>query len=307
MNTKISTPTLNESDKPSTGLCYQGLPDDGILNLGREFRSHWRTATDDSELSLFCFRRFRTGHLLNLRFLENEITRVDHEIYQAGLQIEIDPGSKDKVGLRNATRDANVLPIEEIITRTRLQELRALLKEYDDTIISFNKIMNLQTIALSDSNWLSSLRTDINNQETFKTRLLRVDLPPSTQRDPVRYFLHRWLRKLWFQSRVKTPNPEATTPNFQGYRNSIRIADILARFIFALLAGAFLIVPLVVLSYQLSLQSHLVTVSICILAFSILLSLVSQASNQETVMAVAAYAAVLVVFVASTPTNTPSQ
>ncbi|TVY18333.1 hypothetical protein LARI1_G004143 [Lachnellula arida] len=228
-------------------------------------------------------------------------------MYQAGLQVEIDPESEDKLWLRNATKDANVLPIEDIITRTRLQELRALLKEYDDTIISFNKVMNLQTIALSDSNWLSSLRTDINNQETFKTRLLRLDLPPSTQRDPVRYLLHRWLRKLWFKSRVKTPNPEATAPNFQGYRNSIRIADILARLVFALSAGAFMIGPLVLLSYQMSLQSHLATVSIWILLFSFVLSLVTQASNQETVMAVAAYAAVLVVFVASTPTNTPSQ
>jgi hypothetical protein len=55
---------------------------------------------------------------------------VDHEIYQAGLQIEIDPESKDKIGLRTATRDVNVPPIEEVITRSKLLELRALLKEY---------------------------------------------------------------------------------------------------------------------------------------------------------------------------------
>jgi hypothetical protein len=120
--------------------------------------------------------------------------------------------------------------------------------------------MNMQTIALSDSNWLSSLRTDINHQETFKTKLLRLDLPPSTKRDPIRYFHHRWLRKLWFKARIKSLNPEATIPNFQGYRNTVLIADILTRFIFGLLAGAFLIIPLVVLSYQMSLQSHLATV-----------------------------------------------
>lgn len=130
MNTKTNASILNESAQSSPGLCQQGLQDNENRLLGREFRSHWRTATNDSELSLFCFRRFRTAHLLNLRFLENEITRVDHEIYQAGLQVEIDPESEDKLWLRNATKDANVLPIEDIITRTRLQELRALLKEY---------------------------------------------------------------------------------------------------------------------------------------------------------------------------------
>lgn len=176
----------------------------------------------------------------------------------------------------------------------------------DNAVLAFNNIMNLQTIALSDSEWLSSLPNNISMQETFKTRLLRLDLPPSTQRDAIRYFLHRWIRKLWFEARVKGSSLEddSTAPNSQGYRNTIRIADIAARFIFALLAGVFFIVPLVVLSYQTSLRSHLVTVSICIVVFSFLLSLISQASNQETLMAVAAYAAVLVVFVASTPAPT---
>lgn len=86
----------------------------------------------------------------------------------------------------------------------------------DNAVLAFNNIMNLQTIALSDSEWLSSLPNNISMQETFKTRLLRLDLPPSTQRDAIRYFLHRWIRKLWFEARVKGSSLEdnSTAPNW---------------------------------------------------------------------------------------------
>lgn len=108
------------------------MQENDAKRLAKDFRSHWRTATDDNELSLFSFRRYRTSHLINLRFLENEVERVTHEIYQAGLQVEIKEECKKKLGLQYATRNPNTQPIEEVITRPKILELRALMKEYGE-------------------------------------------------------------------------------------------------------------------------------------------------------------------------------
>ncbi|TEY29168.1 hypothetical protein BOTCAL_0965g00040 [Botryotinia calthae] len=279
------------------------------LELADNFRTYWKSATDGNNLSLFCFRRYRSIHLVNLRFLEDEIAKLDREIYQAGLQLDIEPGSKDRMKLRSATRDKEVPSIEQTITKPCVLKLRELLKEYDTTIIRFNQIMNMQTIALSDSTWLSHLRKDISKEEMYRTKLLRIDLPPA-QRDPIRHILHRCLRKFWYTKRAKLPNLEApplstppstppSAPDFQSHQNTITITDFVARFLIACIAGAFLIFPLFILSFQEDLNNRLLTISLCIIVFAFLLSLISQASNQTVLEASAAYAAVLSVFVSS--------
>ncbi|KAF7924404.1 uncharacterized protein EAE98_007455 [Botrytis deweyae] len=272
--------------------------------LVREFRTHWSTSTDDNELSLFSFRRFRTSHLINLRFLEDEIAKVDREIYQAGLQMGIDAQRKDLLGLRSARRDADVAPIEETITQENVRKLRRLLREYDEAILNFNNISRLQTIALSDCGRLSAIRDDITIKEMYKTRLMRVDLAPADS-DPIRRALHRCLRKFWYAKRVNFPNLESlerspmTSGVSQRYQNTITIADIMARFLFACVAGASLVFPLVILSYQERLHTRLLTISLCIIVFAIVVSLAAPASNQAVMGTAAAYAAVLSVYVST--------
>lgn len=120
MNPQPSTPKLTHANPRPENM------------LARDFRTHWSSSTDDNELSLFSYRRFRSSHLINLRFLEAEISKIDREIYQAGLQLGIDAERKDILGLRSATRDANVPSIEETITQEKILELRRLLKEYGE-------------------------------------------------------------------------------------------------------------------------------------------------------------------------------
>jgi lipopolysaccharide export LptBFGC system permease protein LptF len=73
----------------------------------------------------------------------------------------------------------------------------------------------------------------------------------------------------------------------------------LARFFVALVSVCLLIAPVAVLSYQSTRKVHLITLAVSTCVFSFLLSFVSsKASLQETVVAVAGYSAVLVVFVA---------
>lgn len=185
----------------------------------------------------------------------------------------------------------------------------------DDALTSFNQIMLMETFALADNTWQSSLRSDLNPYETYKTRLVRVDLPcPSGSRDLLRHYLRKGLRIFWFfichggsnnESQPHTPYASATKIESnnakRSFQNTARLADFLTRFIIAVLSGGLLVVPLIFLSKQTSSEAQLVLVSIFIVTFSLLVSLLSKASNQETMAASAAYAAVLVVFIANTP------
>lgn len=108
-----------------------------MANLGEaprqvadKFRQHWQIATDDNNLTLHGFRRFKTAHLLSLRFLEDEIAQIDHEIYQAGLSLTTDYSPCDRLGLKHSKRDASVPAVELTITRELVLQLRGLLKQY---------------------------------------------------------------------------------------------------------------------------------------------------------------------------------
>ncbi|KAK5633653.1 hypothetical protein RRF57_009367 [Xylaria bambusicola] len=98
--------------------------------LRQKFIQHWQRATDCNNISLHGFRRFKTIHLLNLRFLEDEIAGLDHGIYQAGLSLGHDPSSSDRLGLRYGKKDENAPQLDETITQETISRLRSLLKEY---------------------------------------------------------------------------------------------------------------------------------------------------------------------------------
>lgn len=71
-----------------------------------------------------------------------------------------------------------------------------------------------------------------------------------------------------------------------------------ARFIVAFLGGASLLVPMLVMSLpKVTLTKSLVTTSVAVLLFAVVLSFVFKPGNAETVVGTATYAAVLVVFV----------
>jgi hypothetical protein len=94
------------------------------------FRTAWSASTADNNLTLHGFRRFKTTHLLNLRFLEDEIAQMDHTLYQAGLSLNLSPSSADRLGLRHSKRDPSIPKIDEVVTPEFMLRLRDLLKQY---------------------------------------------------------------------------------------------------------------------------------------------------------------------------------
>lgn len=99
------------------------------------FSTVWREITSDNHLTLFGFRRYRTAHLLNLRFLEAEINEIDHDLYQAGLQLDqpLDRAHTiDRLGLKQAKIDSKRVRIEEVANEALIMRLRRLIKEYGE-------------------------------------------------------------------------------------------------------------------------------------------------------------------------------
>jgi hypothetical protein len=57
------------------------LPSEPPNPVAELFCKLWPRITSDDNLTLHGFRRFKTTHLLNLRFLEEEIAELDHVVY----------------------------------------------------------------------------------------------------------------------------------------------------------------------------------------------------------------------------------
>ena len=80
-------------------------------------------------------------------------------------------------------------------------------------------------------------------------------------------------------------------------RSISRWVDMLARFILACISGASLIGPMLIMSLGPSKNKSLITVSVAVFLFCLILSLVLRLKNPDFLVATGAYTAVLVVFV----------
>lgn len=118
----------NHDDTPQNSL--KERLDTGKSDNYRLFEKIWASSTEDNNLTLHGFRRFKTTHLFNLRLLEEEIDRIDHQIYQAGLKLGMDPTPVDRLGLRHCKKDEHSLSPEEVMDERRIQKLRDLLNQY---------------------------------------------------------------------------------------------------------------------------------------------------------------------------------
>ena len=172
--------------------------------------------------------------------------------------------------------------------------------------------MRMETFSLAENTHQCLARPDLHAYEKFKTRMVRVDLPlRQYSRDPIQHFLRKGLRRFWYtlnlwklrtedeeQGQRDTLNSTITAWD-RTYQNTARLAEAASRFTIGMLAGAALVVPLSILASQDSQRDRLLVVVFCVCIFCFLLSLLSKASNYETMAAAAAYAAVLTVFISN--------
>ncbi|KAI9700483.1 MAG: hypothetical protein M1820_006782 [Bogoriella megaspora] len=277
------------------------------LELGGKFAKNWQASTDDNNLTLHGFRRFKVAHLLNLRFLEDEIDELNDTIYQMGLNLGIDPSPSDRLGLRHAKKDSDAPSPNEAIIRQFVVKLRDLIKQYDDALAAFNNIMAMETFSLIDDEKHASLYRNLSIQERYRTRLVRADLGSRAKVDPFQRRVHNLLRKFqyWKLSRKPENDPESIKSRAEGhqwsYQNTVLVSAIVGRFVVTAITIIFLVVPLAVLSQNVSKQVQLAVISVCIVLFAALVSTMLRISNAELMVVSAAYAAVLSVFISNVP------
>ena len=111
-------------------MATDAAPAQRPADLVRDFARLWRVSAADNNITLYGFRRFKTAHLVNLRFLEAEVAELDHKIYQAGLSLNSPPSPTDRLGLKHCVRDGVVPPNEDVITRELVLKLRDLMRDY---------------------------------------------------------------------------------------------------------------------------------------------------------------------------------
>jgi hypothetical protein len=131
-----STPSQNiySSEKmPQSSLGT--MVSDGKLEACKLFEKVWALSTEDNNIALYGFRRFKTIHLMNLRLLEDEIDRIDHQIYQAGLKLTVGSAPADRLGLKHCKKDEHALRPEEAISEPLISRLRNLLQQYGRCVL----------------------------------------------------------------------------------------------------------------------------------------------------------------------------
>jgi hypothetical protein len=79
-----------------------------------------------------------------------------------------------------------------------------------------------------------------------------------------------------------------------------RFGEVLARFIVAMVGALFVLVPIYIMAIDTSRTKNLVTTTVAVVLFAVVCSIALRTSNDQTLVATAAYAAVLVVFVGLT-------
>ncbi|KAK8002323.1 hypothetical protein PG989_002042 [Apiospora arundinis] len=263
----------------------------------------WPRVTDDSNLTLHSFRRFKTTHLLNLRFLEEEIAELDHVIYQAGLRLGHERSAQDRLGLKHSYIDPHPPPLEDTITRELVLKLRDLLQQYDEGLASFGRIMAMETISLLDVEKQASSQSHLSLFEKYNTRLIRIDVGTRSRADPFQRWLHKKLRafRYWRISKGQdSPGSFMTLPKgVWPYQNTVLIASVAGRIVTTLIVALFLITPLAVLSAGSIAGNRLAVICLFVALFSIVVGATLKVSSYEMMAASAAYAAVIAVFVSS--------
>ncbi|KAI9148796.1 hypothetical protein HJFPF1_10838 [Paramyrothecium foliicola] len=269
----------------------------------KQFRELWPRVTADSNVTLHGFRRFKTTHLLNLRFLEQEIAELDHTIYQAGLGLGHEPSSWDRLGLKHCKLDDSPPPAEKVITRELVLKLRTLLQQYDEALAAFGHVMAMETVSLLEDDGQPDFHHNMSLFEKYKTRLIRVDLGTRSRIDPFQRWLHKQLRafRYWRMSN-KQSSPEATPSKHKSewsHHNTALICSITGRVLTTMLVGMFLITPLAILSDSSIRTSQFAAVCCFIALFAAVVGATLKVSSYEMMAASAAYAAVLSVFISN--------
>ena len=240
---------------------------------------------------------YATLQRMNLIHLQNELASIKADLSQFQTTTET-----QMLQLRTTMHDYGAIPQNSPL-QPRLTNLKAkAIRDFE----YMNQLTILPDMARLDSRiFLHVAFPELANRlsEPFNTTYRTLNRKIALNGDVVREILRRYL------TRRLSWSPSERKANKVGYHKGERpktyspFLDALARFIIAVGGGLSLIVPMLVMSFDASRTKSLVTVSVAVVLFALLLSLGFDTDNKDTLMATATYAAVLVVFVGTSSTG----
>ncbi|KAK4101840.1 hypothetical protein N658DRAFT_448149 [Parathielavia hyrcaniae] len=220
----------------------------------------------------FHFLRFEFLQRLNLANLQVDLVRLKSRIQNAGRASEEDLKSL-KVQLEDyatAIRNYQYLQSKEPVHQPELAKRKLLLEYF---------FLRLEDTGDPFQSHYAFFRETHGQVDPLRLTLMKY-LPSHLTWSPQ----ERQLRNKEYKEGL----PPQLVSSF---------VDRLVRFATAITGGVFLVVPMVIMTIDQSQVKSLVTVSVAVVTFSLILSLAVRVSNAETLIATATYAAVLVVFV----------
>ena len=112
---------------------------------------------------------------------------------------------------------------------------------------------------------------------------------------------------------LDAPLPTTINPHMNTFKDTFRqvkgalddlwYLDSLMRFVIGILGGASLVVPTIIMTFKTSDEARLITVSVCVVLFAGFMATGTRASSSDILTATTGYAAVLVVFVGASMSN----
>ncbi|KAF1850918.1 uncharacterized protein K460DRAFT_269308 [Cucurbitaria berberidis CBS 394.84] len=220
---------------------------------------------------------FRKLQIINITHLVNQLSRI-------------------KASIEN----------DETVTAERMRLLQQTLHQYADAIRDYQAMNSLRELP----DYAKDTRMDLEGQfpylatpyqgkanRPYDTRYRTTKPKKSQPQDPIREVLRKILpnRLTWPEEERKAKRSKygaGKPPEMYS-----RFVDSVARFIIGTLGGCALIVPMVIMSLDSSLTKSLIVTSVSLVVFALVVGLVFETDNKDTIMATATYAAVLVVFV----------
>ncbi|KAK3656370.1 hypothetical protein LTR56_003072 [Elasticomyces elasticus] len=191
-----------------------------------------------------------------------------------------------------------------------MKEIKALLHDQADAIRDYQLIHSLDTLSPNKQKLRTAEcmtffpetgKSDFPDIKAFESANYRCVAQHSSNNetvDSVRTFLREYLPSSFtWTEEEKQAQKERLDENTYMPKQLARKAEILARFIVAMFGALFILVPMYIMALSTNRTKNLVTTTVAVLLFAIVCSLTLRASNDQTLGATAAYAAVLVVFV----------
>ncbi|OCK77020.1 hypothetical protein K432DRAFT_428319 [Lepidopterella palustris CBS 459.81] len=264
------------------------------------WQTEWNDAVHCYLYDEYQFNGFEALHVLSIQEYQRDLCRIEHEI----------------VLERGFNRDRP--------NQKTLDQIREILKKYCEAVADLETFLRRKKTfpegAIQTQNHPAYAGRIARNQiPKFCVEQHGYELAPEQDMDWIRKILHKVLPNDWKYGFGESGEKELAA---KSYENKItqqsgpeivqrepkrrrtkyvqsKLVDRLASFIMALLAGAALLGPMMLMTFKPSRTARLITVSVAVVIFGLTISIATKATNQEILAAAASYAAVLVVYIGS--------